>query len=283
VCLSATLCSQVAGQYWPFEYKTSFKENQVRVHIGIAVLMMATAVTAYGQATPRCDSDKVTDFNTERKEPFVGGVSTTVPTNPALFSLLPGLEGCPSGSPSDCVPLEVREKLVYLQREKAILLWTFVTASDSPFPTCTPGAFCTDEELEGTTVVEKATLGIDHTITSCSPLPSLMFVGTVTQQAFPRPGDTVYPGGWGVDITGATFALSTGFTTKRDPNPPGSDNNTGFSYDCATLYPGQPPLFNVTESVAGVGVAWAPCAVGTVTFGHEYDKDRDRHHQENND
>lgn len=242
----------------------------MRAQIGIVVLVVATAITAYGQA-PSCGSDKVKDFNTERREPF-SGVLTTIPPNPALFFLLPGLEGCPPGSPAGCVPLEVREKLVFQPDENAILLWTFVAASDSPFPTCTPGATCTDADLEGTTVVEKATLGIKHILTSCSPLPSLMFTGTVTKQSFPQPDDAVYPGGWGVDIAGATFALSTGYTTDSDPTPPGSNGGVFATYDCATLYPGQPPLYNVTESVAGVGVAWAPCAVGTLTFGHEHDK-----------
>jgi hypothetical protein len=262
---------------WPFHYKTSEEENQMRARIEIAVLMLATAITAHGQTTPAwrtptcaTPQDTVTDFNTERREPFTG-VLTTIPPNPALYFLLPGLEGCPPGSPAGCVPLEVREKLVYRQHEKVILLWTFVAAVDSKFPTCTPGGICTDEELEGSTVVEKATLGIKHILTSCSPLPSLMFAGTVTQQSFPQPGDKVYPGGWGVDIAGATFALSTGYTTDSDPNPPGSHGGPGVKYDCATLYPEQPPLFNVTESVAGVGVAWAPCAVGTLTLGHEED------------
>jgi hypothetical protein len=244
----------------------------MRLRIGIAVLMVATAISAYGQVTTDCGRDSrntVTAFNTERQEPF-SGVLTTISPNPNLYFLLPGLEGCPSGgSPSDCVPLEVREKLVYQRQghERVILLWTFVTRKDSPFPTCTPGGICTDVDLEGSTLVEKATLGIKHIVTSCSPVPSLMFVGTVTQQSFPQPGDMVYPGGWGVNITGATFALSTGYTTHSDPNPPGSNGGPFASYDCAALYPGQPPLFNVTESVAGVGVAWAPCAVGTLTFG----------------
>ena len=141
-----------------------------------------------------------------------------------------------------------------------------MTASDSPFPTCTPGSTCTDAELAGTTVVEKATLGVRSVTFSCSPLPSILFSGTVMQQSFPRPGDAVYPGGWGVDITGATFALSSGYTTGDNPNPPGSNGGPGSPADCATLYPGQPPLFNVIESVPGVGVAAAPCAVGTFTY-----------------
>lgn len=257
----------------------------MKVRIGIAVLMVAKAITAFGQASQdgqasaSCGSDKVTVFNTERREPF-SGVLTTIPPNPALYYLLPGLEGCPPGSPTACVPLEVREKLVYQPHENVILLWTFVTASDSPFPTCTPGSICTDEELAGSTIVEKATLGIKHILTSCGPLPSLMFAGTVTKQSFPQPSDAVYPGGWGVNITGATFALSTGYTTDSDPNPPGSSGGSFASYDCAIQYPGQPPLYNVTESVAGVGVAWAPCAVGTLTFGHDNERNDELHQDE---
>jgi len=243
----------------------------MRLRIGIAVLVLAAtvAVTALGDTDPTCGG-KLTDFNTERREPFTG-VLTTIPPNPALYFLLPGLEGCPSGSPPYCVPLEVREKLVYTQNDNAITLWTFVAPVESPFPTCTPGGICTPQELEGTVEVEKATLGIEHILTSCSPLPSLMFTGTITDQIFPRPGDKVYPGGWGVDITGAKFALSTGYVTPSDPVPPGSNGGPGSPADCATLYPGQPPLFNVTESVSGVGVAWAPCAVGTLTFANQED------------
>jgi hypothetical protein len=227
----------------------------MRFRIGFAVLMLATAITAYGQATPACGPDRVrvTAFNTERREPF-SGTLTTIPPNPALLFLLPGLE---SGK------LEIRERLVYQRHrhEQEILLTTFVIESDLPFPT-------SDEDLGISTIVEKATLGIKHIFTSCSPLPSLMFVGTVKQQSFPQAGDALYPGGWGVNITGATFAFSTGYTTQSNPSPPGS----GY---CAGLYPTQPPLFNVTESVAGVGVAWAPCAVGTLTFEPENDNEND--------
>jgi hypothetical protein len=213
----------------------------MRLCIGIAVLMVTIAITAHGQAAPSCarPGDTVKVFDTERREPF-SGVLTTIPPNPALLPLVPGLL---NGT------LEVREKLIYYRHENVIRLTTFVIDVNAPFPTSAD-----DLQSPATTIVEKATLVVKRILTSCSPLPSVMWVGTM-EQNFPQPGDTVYPGGWGVDITGATFAFSTGYTTNEDPNPPGSTS-------CAA------GLFNVTESVAGVGVAWAPCAVGTLSFGH---------------
>jgi hypothetical protein len=232
----------------------------MRLRIGIAVLMVATAITAVGQAAPACatQGNTLTVFDTERREPF-SGVLTTIPPNPALFPLLPGLLG---GT------LEVRERLVYDRHDKVIRLVTFVIDANAPFPT-------SDADLQSpaTTIVERATLGVKRILFSCHPLPSVMWVGTMRQD-FPQPGDAVYPGGWGVDITGATFAFSTGYTTRSDPNPPGSipfvppGANPRY-YDCSA------GLFNLTESVAGVGVAWAPCAVGTLRFGHKNEKDDD--------
>jgi hypothetical protein len=191
-------------------------------------------------------------FDTERREPF-SGVLTTIPPNPNFPQAL--LLGLFTGS------LEIREKLVYDRHDNVIRLITFVIAKDVSFPTSDA-----DLNAQGTTIVERATLGVKEIITSCRPLPSVMWVGTMRQNS-PKPDDDLYPGGWGVDATGATFAFSTGYTTDKDPNPPGSAPQVPPGadpryYDCSA------GLFNVTESVAGVGVAWAPCAVGTLEFEH---------------
>jgi hypothetical protein len=225
------------------------EEKQMRLRIGIAVLMLATAINIYGQATPPmppCRPQRVTAFHIERRLPF-SGVLTTVPNqNPLILSFVPGLV---SGT------LEIRGQFLYQPQGRVILVTAFIIESDLPFPT-------SDQEREEYgTVVDKLTLGIKHISTSCSPVPSLMFVGTVTQN-FPKPGDALYTGGWGVDLTGTPYSLSTGYTTPSNPNPPGSSS-------CANPYPKQPKLFNVTESLAGVGLGWAPCAVGTVTFEPE--------------
>jgi hypothetical protein len=239
----------------------------MRLPIGIAISMvLATAITAHAQASPFCakPGDTLKVFDTERREPF-SGVVTTIPPNPALFPLLGGLlDGT----------LEVRERLVYFRHEKAIRLITFVIPSALPFPTH-EGDFLGP----ATTIVERATLNVDKIYLSCKPLPSIMWVGTMRQD-FPRPGDSVYPGGWGVNVTGATFAFSTGYTTNDNRHPPGSVPDLTFVppsahrfYDCSD------GLFNVTESVAGVGVAWAPCAVGDLSFEKDKkdkdDKDKD--------
>lgn len=235
----------------------------MKLLIGIAVLMVvmvATASTAHAQAAPACATQgkSLMVFDTERREPF-SGVLTTIPPNPALFPLLTGLF---TGT------LEVREKLVYSRHDKVITLITFVTHANAAFPTS--NATLLNPAL--TTIVERATLGVSEIRLSCEPIPSIMWVGTMRQD-FPLPGDAVYPGGWGVDITGATFAFSTGYTTKDDPTPPGSipfvpPGADPRFYDCSA------GLFNVTESVAGVGVAWAPCAAGTLSFRQEHEKDK---------
>jgi hypothetical protein len=223
--------------------------------MGIAGLMvLATAITAHAQAVPSCPKpgETVQVFDTERREPF-SGVLTTIPPNPALFPLLPGLL---NGT------LEVREKLVYSQRDNVIRLITFIATATAPFPT--PNAFLDNPAL--TTIVERATLIVKEIHFSCEPVPSVMWLGMM-QQDFPRPGSPVYPGGWGVNVDGATFAFSTGYTTSQNPTPPGSipfipPGADPRFYDCSA------GLFNVTESVAGVGVAWAPCSAGTLSFGH---------------
>lgn len=236
----------------------------MRLVIASTVLMVATASVAHGQAVPSCarPGDTVKVFDTERREPF-SGVLTTISPSPALFPLVPGLL---DGS------LEVREKLVFSRHEKVIRLITFVVGADVPFPT-------SDADLQdpGTTIVERATLFVERILFSCEPVPSVMWVGTMKQH-YPQPSTPQNPGGWGVDVTGATFAFSTGYTTNDNPHPPGSMPDLTFVppsahrfYDCSA------GLFNVTESVAGVGVAWAPCSAGTLEFGHgkgnNHDKD----------
>jgi hypothetical protein len=232
----------------------------MRLPIGIAALMVVgTAITAHAQAAPACETNghKLTVFDTERREPF-SGVLTTIPPNPALLPYVPDLLDPPFGSGQ----LEIRERLVWDRHDRVIRLITFIIPKVAQFPTSEA-----DFNNPTTVVVERATLAVEKIFTSCSPLPSIMWVGTMRQD-FPQPGDPVYPGGWGLNVTGATFAFSTGYTTASNPNPPGS-----FYLDFST----QPPtphvctdgLFNVTESVAGVGVAWAQCAVGTISFDKE--------------
>src|SRR4051812_10135065 len=100
----------------------------MRLPIGIGVLMvLATAATAHAQASPFCAKagDTVKVFDTERREPF-SGVLTTIPPNPALFPLLPGLL---NGT------LEVRERLFYVRPQNVIKLITFVIPASVPFPT----------------------------------------------------------------------------------------------------------------------------------------------------
>jgi hypothetical protein len=236
----------------------------MRFWIGIAVFTGAIAITAHGQAAPACATphDKLQTFDTQRREPFIGGVSTTIPPNPALLPLVPDLI---SGV------TEIREQLDYVRHESAILLTTFIADSTAPFPTPVadlPGlSFCSAENGPPC-AVERATLEVRHIFTSCEPLPSLMFQGTFGQNA-PNPG------GWGIGVTGATFALSTGYTTESDPNPPGSTYNPPPPLSSEGCENGT-GLFNVTESVAGVGVAWAPCAVGTLSFEHQKGKDKDK-------
>jgi hypothetical protein len=233
------------------------------LRIGIAVFMLAITISAYGQAAPACAGphDRLKSFDTQRREPFIGGVSTTIPPNPALLPLVPDLI---SGV------TEIREQLDYDRHESAILLTTFITASNAPFPTPTDELaglnFCSAESGPNgpPCAVERATLEVKHIFTSCEPLPSLMFQGRFGENA-------PDPGGWGIGVTGATFALSTGYTTASDPNPPGSTYNP-FPPQSNEGCENGTGMFNVTESVAGVGVAWAPCAVGTLSFEH---RDRD--------
>jgi hypothetical protein len=234
----------------------------MRVPIGIAVLMVTIAIAAYGQAAPACAGphDRLKSFDTQRREPFIGGVSTTIPPNPALLPLVPDLI---SGV------TEIREQLDYDRHESAILLTTFITDSTALFPTPVADLpalnFCSAENGPPC-AVERATLEVKHIFTSCKPLPSLMFQGVFGKNA-------PDPGGWGIGVGGATFALSTGYTTESDPNPPGSTYNpfTGSDFGCGS----GTGMFNVTESVAGVGVAWAPCAVGTLSFEHGHGHEED--------
>jgi hypothetical protein len=237
----------------------------MRLPIGIAAALMVvgTAITAQAQqpAAPACETNgnKLRVFDTERREPF-SGVLTTIPPNPAFDAS--ALELLRNGT------LEVRERLVYSRKEKVIRLTTFIIPAFVEFRTG-PADFGTPPQdfASYAFVAERATLKVENIVTSCDPLPSIMWVGTM-QQDFPQPGDPVYPGGWGVDVTGATFAFSTGYTTNDNPHPPGSQpvapedaTNPAQYSDCYVS-----GLFNVTESVAGVGVAWAPCSAGVISF-----------------
>lgn len=120
---------------------------------------------------------------------------------------------------------EIRSRLIYNPATNTITDTIFQVAPGSVNPTPI-GVDVTRSTLLGFAI------SVDRVYTSCSPLPSVLFVGTIAGSG----------GSFGA-FNGAPAAISIGFTTDTPPK-----------------------INNVVELIAGVAVAYAPSANGTLTF-----------------
>jgi uncharacterized protein (TIGR03437 family) len=129
--------------------------------------------------------------------------------------------------------LEMREQLVYNPQTNTLTSTVFLVQPGSPIPTPT------DVDITSM-ILATYSISVDRTYTSCSPVPSVMFTGTVTSST----GGASAPNGiYNLTFSGTPAAVSIGYTTD---NPP--------------------IINNVVTLFAGVVVSYSPAGFGTLTF-----------------
>lgn len=157
----------------------------------------------------------LTALNFERQITLSDILTTLTPNLPAneLASIASGAQ-------------EVREILIYNPQQGTVTSTVFLVAAGAPLPT-------PNFNFE-TGVIQTNTLKISQILTSCSPTPSLLVVGTISISSA--------MGAFG-SLTGAPAAISLGYTTDNPPK-----------------------INNVVEVVAGAVVAYSASGTGTLTF-----------------
>lgn len=128
---------------------------------------------------------------------------------------------------------EMREQLVYNPQANTLTSNVFIVQAGAPIPT--PASFNITPTTLATYVIT-----IDRTYSSCSPVPSLMFTGTVTSSAG---GASAQNGIYNLTFSGTPAAVSIGYTNT---NPP--------------------VVNNVVTLLAGVAVSYSAAGYGTLTF-----------------
>lgn len=128
--------------------------------------------------------------------------------------------------------MEIRERLIYNSQANTLTSTIFTVAPGSPEPTPL------NANIVGTTL-GSFTISLTNIYQSCTPTPSILFVGNVTGSS----GGTVVSNGPLGNLQGALVAVSVGYTNA---NP--------------TV------LSNVVTLVAGTAVAYSGTVAGTVTF-----------------
>jgi hypothetical protein len=187
--------------------------------MGAVAAAIGLSLVAAGQSTPStCTTapTSVTALQLETAIPLANVLSTFTPNaDPATLAAVAG------GA------LEIRELLVYNPQLGTLTGTVFLVATGSPLPS----------PLSAITVantVSVLTETVSQLLTSCSPVPSLMFVGTIT-------GDSGKL--FGGSAIGASAAIALGYTTDTPPK-----------------------VNNVSTTVAGVVTAYSSSASGTLTI-----------------
>jgi hypothetical protein len=155
--------------------------------LSIALSLSAGAQTPAPPATCTTAPTSITAFNVERVVSLTNVLTTLTPTAPA--NVLAAIAG---GA------LEIHEQLIYNPQLGTITSTVFLVAAGSPVPTPQSGI---------TNIVETAQIQVSQILTSCSPTPSILFVGRVTNSS--SAASSVF----GVNFNGAPAAISVGFTT----------------------------------------------------------------------
>lgn len=123
--------------------------------------------------------------------------------------------------------LEAREQLTFDSAANTVLVQQFTAQPGSPSPTPASG-------INGSSILTRATVKIDKTYFSCSPVPSMLIVGTISSNVPPSPFGT---------LSGTPVAISLGYTTDDPPN-----------------------VNSVVVVLAGTVSEYTPSAVGTLQF-----------------
>jgi len=157
----------------------------------------------------------LTTLNFERAATLSDILTTVTPNLPAneLASITAGAQ-------------EIREIFIYNSQQGTVTSTVFLVAAGAPLPT--------PNFNFQTGVIQSTTIKVSQILTSCSPTPSLLIVGTVSASSS--------TGAFG-DLTGAPAAISIGYTTATPPT-----------------------INNVVEVIAGTVAAYSAAGTGTLTF-----------------
>lgn len=129
--------------------------------------------------------------------------------------------------------LEARERLIYNPQANILTSTVFLVQPGSPSPTPI------GVDISAVTLAVY-TISVSKVYTSCAPLPSLLFAGTVSSSV----GGPAVPNGiYNLKFDGAPATVSIGYTTDSPPK-----------------------INNVAVLFAGLAVSYSPAGAGTVTF-----------------
>jgi hypothetical protein len=185
------------------------------------LIAFAGAIPLAAQTTPTTPSTctttppGLTTLDFERAVTLSDILTTLTPNLPAneLASIAGGAQ-------------EIREILIYNSQQGTITSTVFLVAAGAPLPT--------PNFNFQTGVIQSTTIRISQILTSCSPVPSLLMVGTVSSSS----STGVYG-----NLNGAPAAVSIGYTTDTPPK-----------------------INNVVEVIAGAVDVYSAAGTGTVTF-----------------
>ena len=176
----------------------------------------------------------LTALNFERGVTLPNILTTLTPNLPAnvLASIASGAQ-------------EIREKMIFNAQLNTVTSTVFLVAAGAPLPT-------PNFDFQ-TGVIQSQTLKISQILSSCTPVPSVLIVGTIT--------DGPPTGAFG-SLKGAPAAISIGFSTDTATTPATPVSGQLRAHD--TLEATQ--ITNVVEVVAGLVTAYSPAGTGTLTF-----------------
>jgi len=196
------------------------RSSRVLQTVGVMCLVAgAGAQTPPATTTNPCPSDTppvLAAFAVERVQDIAQVLSTVPPILPA--SLATAVQNKVA---------EIHESIVLTNQTQVLTLNLYPMQTGSPIPTPPNGV------IPGS-VFSTVTLSIEKIYTTCTPSPSVRFVGTIVSNS------SLMPFG---NITGAPATVSVGLTNDNPPK-----------------------ITNVVVLVTGIAVAYSPTGAGTITF-----------------
>jgi len=180
----------------------------------------STTTTSGGPTCPTVPTS-LTAFSIENTITPADFLGTPIPNIPAtlLATIIGGA-------------MEIRERLIYNSQANTLTSTIFTVAPGSPEPTPLNASI-------GGTTLGSFTISLTNIYQTCTPVPSILFVGNVSGSS----GGALVSSGPLGNLQGALAAVSVGYTNA---NP--------------TV------LSNVVTLVAGTAVAFSGTVAGTVTF-----------------
>jgi hypothetical protein len=200
--------------------------RMIRIH-AVACLALG-AVSLWGQTTTTppaatCTTapTSITAFSIEQELGLTNLLTTLTPNIPTnvLAALSSGAQ-------------VIRDRLVYNPQQNTLTSTVFLVAPGSPIPT----PILTN--ITGQTLVTY-TINISQTFFSCTPTPSVLFVGTISASG----GGPLAPSSPFGNLNGALAAVSVGYTTATPPT-----------------------INNVVLIISGTVDAYSASGAGTITF-----------------